>query len=92
MPLQVDSTLRYVTGKTSAQLTQADLKLRSPYNTYINTGLPTTPIDNPGLDAINATLHPIMTSYVYFLTGDDGAMHYAVTFAEQLKNQSKYLR
>jgi UPF0755 protein len=91
IPLQVDSTLKYITGKTSAQLTVSDLKINSPYNTYVYRGLPPTPINNPGLDSISATLHPIATKYVYFLTGKDGVMHYAVTFAEHEKNIQKYL-
>ncbi len=92
MPLQTDSTLRYVTGKTSAQLTMNDLKMSSPYNTYVYTGLPPTPINNPGADAISAALHPTPTAYVYFLTGTDGLMHYAKTFAEHVANERKYLK
>jgi UPF0755 protein len=91
MPLQVDSTFSYINGKSTYELTLNDLKIKSPYNTYINTGLPPTPINNPGLDSINAALNPTKTDYLYFLTGKDGKMYYAKTFDEHLKNKEKYL-
>ena len=92
MPLQVDSTFQYINGKTSAELTLADLKIKSPYNTYINPGLPPTPISNPGLDSIQAALEPTVTKYLYFLTDKDGNMHYASTLDEHNKNKAKYLK
>jgi len=92
MPLQADSTLRYVTGRTSAELTGADLRLDSPYNTYNRRGLPPTPIDNPGLAAIDAAIHPKATNYLYFLSDKNGNMHYAATLAEHDANIKKYLQ
>lgn len=92
IPLQVDATFRYINGKTTETLTLDDLKIDSPYNTYVYRGLPPTPINNPGADALFAALHPIQTKYVYFLTGKDGVMHYAITFEEHKKNKEKYLR
>lgn len=92
LPLQVDATFKYINGKTSAELTVDDLKINSPYNTYVHLGLPPTPINNPGIDSISAALHPIQTKYVYFLTGTDGVMHYAVTFEQHKLNKEKYLR
>jgi UPF0755 protein len=56
MPLQVDASLRYITGKSSAELTLDDLAMKSPYNTYLHAGLTPTPISNPGLDAILAAI------------------------------------
>lgn len=91
IPLSVDSTLYYLTGRTSSQLTTADLANKSPYNTYIHKGLPPTPIGNPSLDAIMATLTPIQTNYLYFLSDKTGTMHYAATLAGQHANQVKYL-
>jgi UPF0755 protein len=91
IPLQVDSAFRYVDGKTTAELTEADLKIDSPYNTYINKGLPPTPISNPGLDSIMDAMTPIQTNYWYFLTDKNGNMHYAVTLAEHDANKEKYL-
>ncbi len=91
MPLDVDATLYYLTGRTSAQLTKADLASTSPYNTYTHVGLPPTPIGNPSLRAIMNTVTPITTNYLYFLSDATGAMHYAATLSEQHANQTKYL-
>jgi UPF0755 protein len=91
MPLQVDATLKYITGRGSDQLTTDDLKMDSPYNSYTNRGLPPTPISNPGVDAIEAALHPRETPFLYFLTDKNGEMHYSKTFEEHKKNKQKYL-
>ncbi len=92
MPLQVDATLKYITGKTSAELTQDDLKSESLFNTYVHLGLPPSPISNPGLDSIKAVLNPEESEYLYFLTGDDGKMYYAKSFEEHKRNKEKYIR
>jgi len=92
MALQVDSSFKYINGKTTKDLTSDDLKMDSPYNSYANRGLPPTPISNPGLEAIKAALEPIKTNYLYFLTGSDGKMYYAKTFEEHVSNKAKYLR
>ena len=91
MPLQVDSTFKYINGKTTATLNTVDLKIDSPYNTYLYKGLPPTPICNPGLDSIMAVLNPTKTDYLYFLTDKNGVMHYAKTFQEHVANKQKYL-
>lgn len=91
VPLQVDATLTYLNGKTSAQMTQGDLAFDSPFNTYIYKGLPPTPISNPGLESIEAAIHPTSTPYMYFLTGKDGKMYYARTFDEHKLNIQKHL-
>lgn len=92
MPLQVDATFKYINGKDSSNLTLDDLKIQSAYNTYINKGLPPTPINNPGLDTIRAAINPTKTDYLYFLTGNDGKMYYAKTFEQHKLNKAKYLR
>jgi UPF0755 protein len=92
MRLQVDSTLSYILGKTSAELTDADLKTDSPYNTYLNAGLPPTPISNPGIEAIQAALNPTPNNYLYFLSDGHGITHFAVTYAEHVQNKQKYLK
>lgn len=91
MPLQMDSTLGYITGKASLELTTADLQLDSPYNTYKNTGIPPTPIGNPGEASIDAALHPDTHQYIFFLSDANEINHYAITYAEHLKNRKKYL-
>ncbi|MBI5798878.1 MAG: endolytic transglycosylase MltG [Candidatus Yonathbacteria bacterium] len=92
MPLQVDATFMYLLGKKSSELTVADLKMKSSYNTYINKGLPGGPIGNPGIVAIRAAIQPTMSSYLYYLSDNDGVMHYAKTFAEHVANKQKYLK
>ena len=92
MPLQVDASFKYINGKGTADLTFADLKIDSPYNSYLYKGLPPTPICNPGLDSIKASITPIKTDYLYFLTDNTGQMHYAKTYQEHLKNKALYLK
>ncbi|MEI7513041.1 MAG: endolytic transglycosylase MltG, partial [bacterium] len=92
MMLQVDTTFMYINGKASSEITKADLKINSPYNTYTHKGLPPTPISNPGIEAINSAMFPTANKYLYYLSDKDGVMHYAVTFAEHKKNKEKYLR
>ena len=92
MPLQVDASFKYINGKTTKDLTLDDLKIDSPYNSYLYKGLPPTPICNPGLDSIRATITPIKTDYLFFLNDKDGKMHYAKTYAEHLQNKELYLK
>jgi UPF0755 protein len=91
MPLQVDAVFPYIIGKNSLQLTHADLKVDSPYNTYVNKGLPPGPITNPGLDSILAAVNPTKSNYLFYLSDLHGNFHYSVTYAQQLANQRKYL-
>jgi len=92
MPLQVDATFLYLLGKKSSELTVDDLKMNSAYNTYRNKGLPAGPIGNPGIVAIRAAIHPTTSPYLYYLSDDNGVMHYAKTFEEHVANKEKYLR
>ncbi len=93
MPLQVDATLGYLLdGKTSAQLTKADLGIDSPYNTYKYKGLPPGPISNPGMDMIKAAANPVENDYVYYLHDKEGNPYYAKTFKEHVANKFKYLK
>jgi UPF0755 protein len=92
MPLQVDASIEYVLDKPLSELQPEDLKIESPYNTYLNIGLPPTPIGNPGLVAIEAILRPIKTEYMFYITGTDGNFYYAKDFAEHRQNIAKYLR
>ncbi len=92
MPLQVDAVFGYIFNRDTYSPSFEDLKVVSPYNTYLHTGLPPGPIDNPGLDSLDAVVHPTKTDYLYYLTGSDNLMHYATTYAGHLANQRKYLR
>lgn len=93
MALGVDAPFAYALGKNSATLTTDDLQnFDSPYNTYRYLGLPPTPITNPGLDAIDAALHPEASPYYYYLSDKSGTIYYAKTFEEHKRNKEKYLR
>ncbi len=90
MPLQVDPPFYYILNKTAA-LTQADLATVSPYNLYLNKGLPPTPIDSPGLSAILDTVSPTASKYWFYISDSHGVMHFAATLAEHDANIAKYL-
>jgi UPF0755 protein len=80
MPLQLDSTVNYATGKSDPGVTIKDSKIDSPYNTYKYTGLPKGPISNPGLDSITSAMHPKKTIYWYYMT--DGKTIFSETYAQ----------
>lgn len=88
MKLQIDATVQYALGKQKDRLLYSDLKIDSPYNTYLHEGLPPGPIANPGLDAIKAALAPEASEYVYYVTKKDGTGGhlFAKTYQEHLKN------
>lgn len=71
--LQMDSTVNYAAELMGESF---NTELDSPYNTYVYPGIPIGPIDNPGLDAIQAALYPSNTDYYYFATGKDGSNHF----------------
>lgn len=97
MALQIDATVQYALGlqeidKTwwKKNLTKQDIKIDSPYNTYLNTGLPPTPISNPGLDVLKAVINPSITNYLYYISDSLGQNHYAKTIEEHNANIRKY--
>ncbi len=92
MALQVDAVFGYIKGIDTYHPTAADLEIKSPYNTYLNRDLPPGPIGNPGKDALLAALMPEPSSYLYYLTDESGALHYAATFDEHKANKAKYLK
>lgn len=84
MYLEIDATVQYVLGN-KARLLYRDLKVRSPYNTYANKGLPPGPIASPGLASLQAAAAPAETGYLYYvLTGKDGTHSFAETQGEFL--------
>ncbi len=92
MPLQADASIEYILDKPLSELTPEDLEIDSPYNTYLNVGLPPTPIGNPGREAIEAVLYPENTEYYYYITDKEGVFHYAQTYNQHLMNIERYLR
>ena len=96
MALQVDATVQYILGKTGnwwpKDLTHENLQISSPYNTYLNPGLPPRPICNPGLASLQAALNPAQTAYLYYVSDSSGYNHYAATLDEHNANVAKYLQ
>ncbi len=76
MPLQIDATIRFAENNWTKPLTESDLHISSPYNTYENTGLPPTPIGNPGLASIQAAAHPASVNYLYYVAKPNGCGHF----------------
>lgn len=95
--LDADPTVQYAVGYDpatdkwwKAPLTVDDLQIQSPYNTYLNTGLPPSPIANPGLGALQSIANPLSTDYLYFVAEcaglTPGAHLFSVTFEQHLEN------
>lgn len=92
MPMQVDATIAYITGKKTGEITYDDLKIDSPYNTYTNKGLPPGPISNPGLVALDAALNPTQNDYLYYLSKPTGETVFSKTLEEHNRAKNLYLR
>ena len=84
MPIQSDTTIQYILGEQKKEILFSDLKIVSPYNTYLNKGLPPGPIANPSMDAVRAVLHPVITDYLYFVADKDGHHQFTKTYDEHL--------
>jgi UPF0755 protein len=80
MRLAADPTVIYAIGDFDGNLTRRHLETPSPYNTYLNTGLPPGPIANPGRHALEAALNPAPTDLLYFVSKNDGTHHFSATF------------
>ena len=91
MKLRSCATVNYVLPEPRPILTTEDTQIDSPYNTYINGGLPPGPIGNPGEEAIRAALYPADTDYFYFVAKGDGSSHFSETLWEHLQAVNKYL-
>ena len=88
MTLDMDSTVLYALGQDGGPVTAQDLKIQSPYNTYLTKGLPPTPICMPSTDALSAAVHPPPGAWLYFvLVSKDGTLAFSDTYAEQLANE-----
>ncbi len=97
MALQLDATVQYALGYNTIEqtwwkknITLADLKTNSPYNTYASPGLPPRPIANPGFEALKAVLEAPDTDYLYYISDQTGHNHYAKTLPEHNANIKKY--
>lgn len=102
IPLQADPTVQFSVAADPAsvaqygwwkkELTLDDLKIDSPYNTYVYPGLPPGPIANPGLASIEAVVRPAQTEYLFFVAKNDGTHVFAETLEQHLRNVEQYQR
>jgi len=96
MPLQIDATMQYTLGKNDEGKWWGAINIKekqndSPYNSYLNKGLPPTPICSPNIDYIEAALNPEETDCLFYLHDNFKQIHCAVTYEEHLQNIKKYL-
>ncbi|MGE4349527.1 MAG: endolytic transglycosylase MltG [Candidatus Berkiella sp.] len=90
MRLQADPTVLYALGNKTKNITKADLKMDNPFNTYVYPHLPPSPIALPGLDAIEAALHPDDSEALYFVAKGDGSHYFSANLNEHNKAVQKY--
>lgn len=92
MKLQSDITVNYALGNKKVVLSNSDLKVNSPYNTYQNAGLPIGPICSPGMKSVMAAIEPADTNHYYFVADiKTGKIHFAKTIDEHQQNIKKYM-
>ena len=92
MPLQIDSTIIYAMGdKYQGKITKADLAIKSPYNSYLYTGLPPTPISSPGLASLKAALHPALSNDLYFVAKGDGSHAFSTDLRSHNNAVKRYI-
>ncbi len=96
MALQADPTVQYAimlrTGERKPRLYDKDYRTPSPYNTYLQPGLPPGPVNSPSRRSIQATLYPAATPYMFFVAGPDGRHVFSQTFDEHLRAIAKIRR
>jgi UPF0755 protein len=91
MRLQVDATIAYALGRRKSALSLKDLKIRSPYNTYLHRGLPPTPICSPGLASLQAAAQPAHVPYLYYVVRNDGTGRhsFSTNYEQFLRDKAK---
>lgn len=87
--LQSCATVQYILMERKQNLTDADIQIESPYNTYKYEGLPPGPIASPGKKSIEAALYPANVDYLYFVAKKDGSHTFSRTYEEHLKAKAK---
>lgn len=90
MPLQMDPTVIYGLKRFGVALTKKDLQTPSPYNSYLNRGLPPGPIANPGTSALKAALYPADADYLFFVSRNDGSHTFSKTLQEHNRGVASY--
>ncbi|MBV2352836.1 endolytic transglycosylase MltG [Streptomyces sp. J2-1] len=90
MPLQMDSTINYALNRSTLRTSTDDTRTDSPYNSYQRMGLPPTPIDNPGQDAMRAVVNPPAGDWLYFVTVKPGDTRFTADYSEHLRNVAEF--
>tara|TARA_Y100001960_G_scaffold110855_1_gene118764 strand:+ start:388 stop:1374 length:987 start_codon:yes stop_codon:yes gene_type:complete len=90
MKLQADPTIQYIIPGPPKAVSTRDLKIKSPYNTYMNYGLPPGPINNPGLESIKAALYPADTNFLFFVAQGDGSHAFSTNEKDHEKAKRIY--
>ncbi len=90
MKLECCATVHYALDAWDRQLTFEDLKIESPFNTYLHHGLPPAPICNPGLDALRAASQPAETDYLYYVYRGDKTHEFSRTFKQHQAASRRY--
>lgn len=89
MALQADPTVQYAIslkrGRRKSRLFEKDYQVNSPYNTYLNPGLPPGPVNSPSRRSLEASLYPADVRYLYFVAGPDGRHIFSRTYSEHLR-------
>jgi UPF0755 protein len=88
--LESCATVQYVLQKPKERLLFSDLKVNSPYNTYLHAGLPPGPIANPGKKSLDAAVHPAAVGYLFFVVKANGSHQFSSTYEEHLKAIRRY--
>ncbi|MDH3348605.1 MAG: endolytic transglycosylase MltG [Desulfobulbaceae bacterium] len=92
MKLQSDPTVIYGLAEFNGNLTKANLRTPTPYNTYMIKGMPAGPICNPGRASLEAVLHPSATPFLYFVSKNDGTHHFSASLKEHNRAVRTYQR
>ena len=87
MKLQADPTIQYIIPDSPRRLLNRDLKIKSPYNTYLHKGLPPGPINSPGKESLHAALYPEKNDFIFFVATGDG--YHTFTTNEKDHNRAK---
>ena len=89
MLLQIDATVQYILDEKKQRLLYRDLDIESPYNTYLNKGLPPGPICSPGDKAIEAALNPAETDYLFYFALENGEHVFTESYQEHIRKQNE---
>ncbi|MCX5609484.1 MULTISPECIES: endolytic transglycosylase MltG [unclassified Streptomyces] len=92
MPLQMDSTINYALNRSTLDTTLSDTRIDSPFNSYERQGLPPTPIDSPGLEAMTAAVAPTPGDWLFFVTVKPGDTRFSATYEEHKKHVADFNR